>query len=155
MLLCIMSRIALTHAPLFCYMDVSARGILSTMVSSTSLVQKSLLMRRGSSSQRQWNTFFFFLLAPLMFLYKLLMHLIVQCPSSAQKAPLTCPLSSCYIYCNFTSLKIKQRLHAPFGKWEMKARCQCLLNKMCLRWQPWLWGYSCSAFQAGLNAWAN
>lgn len=90
--------------------------------------------------------FCFPLLAPLIFLYKILMHLIVQCPTSAQKAPLACPSSSCYIYCNFTFLKIKQRLYAPFGKWEMKADCQCLLNKVCLRWQPWLRGYSCSDF---------
>lgn len=151
-----MSRISLTPAPSFCYMDVSACGVVSTMMSSTSLVQKSLLVRTGSSSQRQRNTFFFsFLLAPLMFLYKLLMHLIVQRPASAQKAPWACPSTSCYVYCNFTFLKIKQRLHAPFGKQEMKADCQCLLSKVCLRWQPWLWGYSCSAFQAGLSAWAN
>lgn len=55
-LLCIVSRIALTHTPSFCYLNESAPGVLSTMVSSALLVQKLLLMSTGSSCQRQLNT---------------------------------------------------------------------------------------------------
>lgn len=82
-----------------------------------------------------------------MFLYKLLMHLMVQCPTSTQKSLLTFPSSSCYVYYNFMFLKIKQRFYAAFGKWEMKAECQCLLTKVCPRCQPWLWATAALPFR--------
>lgn len=59
-----------------------------------------------------------------MFLYKLLMHLMVQCPTSTQKSLLTFPSSSsCYVYYNFTFLKIKKdfMLLLGNGRWRQSA----------------------------------